>query len=283
MWSPAVTLPSSWSLAWRGMWKTGCMVSMVWVNPNQARVPTVEEAVKQLTALVSRGPNWPYALVQLNGDTCHAPLPRERHLGILPEGNTSRTTCRMVRQLEVCQLLHLNSQVIYPVGMNGCKIPLITPLSESLANGINLPGGELINLKVDILQSIMEEPEWKALPPGNCPSILMVSPIKATLSKAEREVSMTMEVRELLTRVVLDMSGHVSEILTPKRLNPVVILTPLAHELGDPYGPWMMLRWWKPPWRKSPLSPLLQLRHQGTAAVLLPQMQAIYEKRPTRP
>ena len=29
---------------------------MVWVNPYQARVPTVEEAVKHLTALVSNGP-----------------------------------------------------------------------------------------------------------------------------------------------------------------------------------------------------------------------------------
>ena len=52
------------------------MVSTVWVNAHEARVPTVEEGVKQLTALVSSGPNWPYALVQLNGDTHHVPLPR---------------------------------------------------------------------------------------------------------------------------------------------------------------------------------------------------------------
>ena len=35
-------------------------LSMAWVNPYQARVPTVEEAVKQLTTLVSSGPDWPY-------------------------------------------------------------------------------------------------------------------------------------------------------------------------------------------------------------------------------
>ena len=52
-------------------------------------------------------------LVQLNGDTCHVPLPRERHLGVLPEGDTNRTTCRRIRQLEVCQLLQLDLQVIY--------------------------------------------------------------------------------------------------------------------------------------------------------------------------
>ena len=32
-------------------------LSIVWVNPYQARVPTVEEAVKQLTALASSGPD----------------------------------------------------------------------------------------------------------------------------------------------------------------------------------------------------------------------------------
>ena len=212
-------------------------LSMVWVNPHQATVPTVKEVVKQLTALVSSGLNWPYTLVWLNRDTCHVPLPRKGHLGILPEGGTGRTACRKVRQLEVCQLLCSDLQVIYPVGLNGHKIPLITSLPESLDNGTNLPGGKPVYLKMDILQSIMEGPEWKALPAGDHPSILMASPIKATLPKVEREISMTMKVRELLSRAVLDTSGHASENSPPKRLNPIVVLTPLPHKLGDPSGP----------------------------------------------
>ena len=48
---------------------------------------------------------------------------------------------------------------------------------------------------------------------------------------------MTMEVRELLSQAILDMSGHVSANSTPKRLNPMVILTPLPHKLGDLSGP----------------------------------------------
>ena len=59
-------------------------LSMIWVNSYQARVSTVENMVKQLTALVSNGPESSYALVQLNRDTHHVPLPREEHLGILP-------------------------------------------------------------------------------------------------------------------------------------------------------------------------------------------------------
>ena len=48
---------------------------------------------------------------------------------------------------------------------------------------------------------------------------------------------MTMEVRELLSWAVVDTSGHVSENLTPRRLNPMVVLTPLPHKLGAPSGP----------------------------------------------
>ena len=48
---------------------------------------------------------------------------------------------------------------------------------------------------------------------------------------------MTTEVREFLSRMVLDMSGQVSENSTPKRLNPVVIITPPPCKLGDPSRP----------------------------------------------
>ena len=51
-------------------------LSAMWVHLYKARAPTMEEAVKQLTPLPSTGSDCPYALVQLNGDTCHAPLPR---------------------------------------------------------------------------------------------------------------------------------------------------------------------------------------------------------------
>ena len=76
-------------------------LSTVWVNPCQTRVSTVEGVVRQLTTLVSSGPNWHYALVRLNGDNHHVPLPREGHLSILPEGGTNSATCRRVSQLEV--------------------------------------------------------------------------------------------------------------------------------------------------------------------------------------
>ena len=37
-------------------------ISLVWVNPNQARASTMEEAVETLSAFPSSGTDWPYAL-----------------------------------------------------------------------------------------------------------------------------------------------------------------------------------------------------------------------------
>ena len=124
----------------------------IWLNPCQARVCSMEEAVRQLTAWVSSGPNWPYALVQLNEDTCHVPLPKEGHQGVLPQGGADMTACRRISQLEVCQLLVSGLQVTYPVGLNGHEDLIITSLPKSLANGISLTGGKSVYLEIDILQ-----------------------------------------------------------------------------------------------------------------------------------
>ena len=149
------------------------------------------------------------------------------------EGGTSSATYNRVSQLEVCQLLSSGSQVIYPVGLNGCEVPVIASPPESLAKGANLLGGKPIYLKVDILQSIMEGPKLKVLPPVIQSSLLIASPIRAPPSKAEGEVSMTMEVREFLSQVRLDMSGHTSGNSTPKRLDPMLLVTPLPTKPED--------------------------------------------------
>ena len=42
-------------------------LSMIWVNPYQARVPTMEEVVKQLTALVPTTRGLPTPQLKLSG------------------------------------------------------------------------------------------------------------------------------------------------------------------------------------------------------------------------
>ena len=129
----------------------------VWVNPSQTRVPSMEEAVGKLTAWASSGPNWPYALVQLHKGTHHVPLPKEGHLGILPQRGAEVTPCRQISQLEVHQLLIAGPQVVYPIGLNRCNEPVITPLPELLASGISLTTGEPVYLETDIPPSPAEE------------------------------------------------------------------------------------------------------------------------------
>ena len=48
----------------------------------------MEEVVKQLTPLPSTGPDCPYALVWLNGNAFHVPLPKEGHLSVQVIGGT---------------------------------------------------------------------------------------------------------------------------------------------------------------------------------------------------
>ena len=65
----------------------------------------MEEAFRKLTACTSSGTNWPYALVWLHEGTCHMPLPKEGHLGVLPQRGVEAAPCGQISQLEVCQLL----------------------------------------------------------------------------------------------------------------------------------------------------------------------------------
>ena len=91
---------------------------------------------------------------------------------------------------------------------------------EPMAKVVNLLGIKHIYLKVDIPQSNTEGPEFKVPPLGGCPpSILIASPVRPPSSKAG-EVTMTTEVRELLSWVVLVTSEHASGSSTPKRWEP---------------------------------------------------------------
>ena len=70
------------------------------------------------------------------------------------------------------------------------------------------------------------------------PPILMASPVKTTLLKLEREVSMTMEVRESpVSGDVRHVWSHVRELNPQNTKSHVVILTPPPHKLRDLSSP----------------------------------------------
>ena len=141
----------------------------------------MEEAVEKLTAWACSGPDWPCTLVWLHESTHHVPLPKEGHLGILPQRGAEATPCRWISQL-----LITGPQVAYPIGLNRYEEPIIISLLESLANGISLTGGKSVYLEIDIPPSPAEELDQKVLPIGKVSSTMIASPHKSTPQNQER-------------------------------------------------------------------------------------------------
>ena len=156
----------------------------------------MEELVQKLTTCTSSGTNCPYTLVQLYEGPCHAPLPKDKHLGILPQGKAEEAPCGQISQLKVWQLLATSPQVIYPIGLNGHDEPVITTLPELLDSSISLIMNKHIYLGIDIPSLPVEEPDQKIPPLGEVSTILITSPHK---SPPKLEGSMTMEVSNLLS------------------------------------------------------------------------------------
>ena len=209
-------------------------LTMVWVYPYQARVSTIGSTAKQLAQLASTGPNWPYALVQLNGDAHHVPLPKEGHLSVMAEESTTHVPYGRICQLEVSQLLSSGSWVVYPEGLDGCQVLVIPTLPESLSNGLTMLEGESTFLQVDLSQSTTKVQESKALSLGGCLSPTpAASPTRAFPLKVDGQISMIMEVSELLSQAVLDTSGLASRSSTPKRLGSLALATPLPLKPED--------------------------------------------------
>ena len=154
-------------------------LSIVGVKPSQVRITSMEETVGELATCTSSGTDWSYDLVQLHEGTHHTPLLKKEDLGILPQRGVEATPCRQISQLEVCQLLVASSQVIYPIGLNGCNEPVVTSLPEPLASGISLTTGKPIYLGIDIPSTPLEELDQKVLPLGKVSTIVVASPHKS--------------------------------------------------------------------------------------------------------
>ena len=140
-------------------------MSLVSISPTQVQVPTMEEVVGTLSAYISSGPDWPYALVQLYEGSSHTPLPKDKHLGILPQGKVDGSPYGQISQLEVCQLLSARPQVIYLVGLNGTDEPVTTTLPEQLHSSASVITYKHPYIRIDIPPPPLEE--------LGCPTLLV--------------------------------------------------------------------------------------------------------------
>ena len=82
----------------------GYGMALVWISPHQAWASMMEEALGMLLTWTSSGPDWLYVLVQLYEKANHAQLPKDKHLGVLPQGK-AESPIGQISQLEICQLL----------------------------------------------------------------------------------------------------------------------------------------------------------------------------------
>ena len=161
----------------------------------------MEEALGTLSACISSGPNWPYVFAQLYKGSNHTPLPKDKHLGILPQGKVEESPHGQIRQLEVCQLLSTGPQVIYPVGLNGCDQSVTIDLLELLHIGSSITTDEHPHLQIDIPLPTPEEPECTTLPLGRAPGT-PVDNIPKTLWKPR--ITLLAEVNNLINQGMAD-------------------------------------------------------------------------------
>ena len=60
----------------------GYGLALVWISPHQAWASTMEQALGILSTCTSNGLDCPYVFIQLYEGANHAPLPKDKHLGI---------------------------------------------------------------------------------------------------------------------------------------------------------------------------------------------------------
>ena len=156
----------------------------------------MEEALEILSTCVSSGPDWLYILTQLYEGTNHAPLPKDKHLGVLPQGK-AESPCGQISQLEVHQLLSARLQVIYPMGLNGGDQSVTIDLPGLMHSGSSVTTNEHPYIKIDIPSPTPEEQDGANLPLGGGHTTQAVALPKTPWKP---RVTLTAKVGKLLTQ-----------------------------------------------------------------------------------
>ena len=187
----------------------------------------MEEAVGTLSAYISSGPNWLFALTQLYEGSSHTPLPKGKHLGILPQGKAEESPFGQISQLKVCQLLSAGPQVVYPVGLNGNDKPVMITLPELLHSSTSITANEHPYMRIDIPLPPPEEPEHTTLPLGKVHIIPAANSPKIPLKP---RISIATEVDDLLTQVMAVESSHELEHSPVGKAATVEAVTSPSHK-----------------------------------------------------
>ena len=153
-------------------------VALVWISPLQARVSSMVKALEILSSLTSEGSDWPYIILQLYGGTNHMPLPRDKHICVLPQGK-AESPSGQISQLKICWLLSARPSVVFPVGLNRGDQSVTVDLPELLHTGSSVTTDEHPYIKVSIPMPIPEEQDHASLPLGKKCDIPTINQPKA--------------------------------------------------------------------------------------------------------
>ena len=194
----------------------------------------MEEAVGTLSTCISSGPNWPYVLAQLYKGSNHTPLPKGKHLGILPQGKAEESPYGQISQLKVHQLLSARPQVIYPVGLNGGNQPVTINLPELLHSSSSITTDEHPHMRIDIPLLSPEEPECTTLPLGGAHTTPAATTPKTPWKP---RISLMAEVNDLLKWGMVDNSSCKSEHSTTGKAAAAEAVMSLSHKAEVPAPP----------------------------------------------
>ena len=194
----------------------------------------MEEAVGTLSACISSGPDWPYVLAQLYEGSNHTPLPKGKHLGVLPQGKVEESPYGWISQLKVHQLLSAGPWVIYLVGLNGGNQPVTINLPELLHSGSSVTTDEHPHMRIDIPLLSQRSPECTTLPLGRGCAILAATTPKTPWKP---RISLRVEVDDLVDWAMADNSSHESEHSVAGKAVTAEAVMSLSHKLEAPALP----------------------------------------------
>ena len=165
------------------------------------------EALDILSSLTSEGSDWPYIILQLYEGANHMPLPRDKHICVLPQGK-AESPSGQISQLKICWLLSTGLSVVFPIGLNRGDQLVTIDLPELLHTGSSVTTDEHPYIKVNIPMPIPEEQDCTNLPLGKKCDIPTINRPKTAWKP---RVTLMAEVNDLLNQGMRDNYDRESE------------------------------------------------------------------------
>ena len=182
-------------------------LAIVWINSHQARMSSMGEALELLSSLTSEGSDWPYILFQLYEGANHTPLPKDRHVCVLPQGEV-RSPSGWISQLKICRLLSNGPLVVFPTELNRGNQSVTVSLAESLHTGSSITTDEYPYIEVNIPTLIPEEQSHANLPLGKKQDSATTDQSKVPWKP---RITLKAEITDLVNQGMMDIYDQESE------------------------------------------------------------------------